>query len=72
MARAEERTPRHAGDLYNAFLRRGADLAGYRFYVGQLNTGAQARDPIRLGFVQSPEFQARLNAVIAAGCLPGF
>jgi hypothetical protein len=25
MARAEERMPRHVGDLYNAFLRRGAE-----------------------------------------------
>jgi hypothetical protein len=53
MARAEERTPRHVGDLCNAFLRRGADLAGYQFYVEQLNTGAQTRDPMRLGCRQA-------------------
>jgi len=65
-----ERTPRYVGDLYNAFMRRGADLPGYQFWVGQLTSGAQTRDQVRLGFVGSPEFQNRLNQVIAAGCLP--
>ncbi len=65
---AGERTKRHVGDLYNAFLRRGGDLDGYNFWVSQIASGSQTRDQVRAAFLQSPEFQARVNAVIAAGC----
>jgi len=57
-------------DLYYAFLRRGGDLAGYEFWVNQLTSGAQTRERVRQGFVQSPEFQDRVLQVINAGCLP--
>ena len=60
----------HVGDLYNAFLRRGGDLNGYNYWVGQLTSAAQTRTQVRTAFVQSPEFQGRVNAVIAAGCFP--
>jgi hypothetical protein len=66
------RNAMYVGDLYNAFLRRGGDLAGYQFWVGQLNSGAQTRDSLRSQFVASSEFQNRVSAVIAAGCAPGY
>ncbi|MBX3674423.1 MAG: DUF4214 domain-containing protein [Burkholderiales bacterium] len=58
------------GDLYNAFLRRSGDLAGVLFWIGELSTGARTRENVRQAFVASPEFQARVAAVIAAGCVP--
>ncbi len=58
------------GDLYNAFLRRGGDLAGVQFWIGQLDAGAQTSEQVRRQFVASPEFQARVNALIAHGCAP--
>jgi hypothetical protein len=56
------------GDLYNAFLRRGGDLAGVQFWIGQLNGGA-TRNSIRQQFIASPEFQGRVAAIIAEGCV---
>jgi hypothetical protein len=64
------RNAEYVGDLYNALLRRGGDLAGFNFWQGQINTGAQTRDQVRLAFLPSPEFQNRVNAIIAAGCFP--
>jgi hypothetical protein len=63
-------TPDFVGDLYNAFMRRGpgGDSTGFNFWVGQ--AGTQGRDFVRSQFVPSAEFQARVSAVIAAGCLP--
>lgn len=63
-------TPDFVGDLYNAFLRRGpgGDSAGYNFWVSQITGGAQTRDQVRSAFTPSAEFQARVAAVIAAGC----
>ena len=68
-ARARSNT-QYVGDLYNAFLRRGGDLAGVRFWIGALDRGASTREQVRQAFVASPEFQARVQAVIAAGCQP--
>ena len=59
----------HVGDLYNAFLRRGADLSGYNYWAGQLN-GGQTRDFVRTQFLQSPEFQNRVAQVISTPCIP--
>ncbi len=61
----------YVGDLYNAFLRRGGDLTGVLFWVGQITDGTQTREQVRQAFVASPEFSARVNAVIAAGTFPG-
>ena len=55
------------GDLYNAFLRRGGDLDGVKFWITQLDSGV-ARQAVRRKFLESAEFSARVNAVIAAGC----
>jgi YVTN family beta-propeller protein len=60
----------YVGDLYNAFLRRGGDLDGVKFWIGQLDSGASSRDQLRQQFVSSPEFTARVNAVIQQGCKP--
>jgi len=56
-------------DLYNAFLRRGADLAGFNYWVDHLETGAISRPDLLTVFVDSAEFQGRVDEVIAAGCL---
>ncbi len=57
------------GDLYNAFLRRGGDLDGVLFWVNQLATGARTRSAVRQAFIQTPEFNARVSALLAQGCI---
>jgi hypothetical protein len=57
------------GDLYNAFLRRGGDLGGVRFWIDQLDSGARTRDQERTDFIASPEFTNRVNAIVAQGCM---
>ena len=54
-------------DLYASFLRRGGDLAGVQYWIGQLNAGV-SRDALRRSFLASPEFQGRLAAIAAADC----
>ncbi len=60
----------YVGDLYNAFLRRGADLAGVQYWLSQLDSGAKSRTQLRADFFASPEFTTRLAAVAAESCLP--
>jgi DNA-binding beta-propeller fold protein YncE len=55
-------------DLYNAFLRRGGDLDGVRFWIEQLDTGARSRDELRQAFIDSPEFQQHVRDMVAEGC----
>jgi uncharacterized delta-60 repeat protein len=55
-------------DMYNAFMRRGGDLEGLRFWVGQLDSGTRTRDEVRRQFTASPEFTARVSAMVAQGC----
>jgi hypothetical protein len=57
-------------DEYYSFLRRGGDITGVKFWINQLNIGAMDRNAERGQFIASPEFGARVNAVIAAGCIP--
>jgi hypothetical protein len=57
----------YVSDLYNTFMRRGGDLPGQQYWISQLAGGA-TREQVRLAFLGSPEFQARVQAVIAAGC----
>ncbi len=59
----------YVGDLYNAFLRRGGDLTGVQYWIGQVST-AQSRDTVLQSFLSSPEFAARVNAVVSQGCMP--
>lgn len=68
---ARRRTnPGFVADMYNAFLRRGPDLAGVLFWTERQDSGALTRQRVRELFVTSPEFQARVQAVIAQGCIP--
>jgi glucose/arabinose dehydrogenase len=59
----------YVGDLYNAFLRRGGDLGGVQYWIGQLDGGVP-RNAIRQQFIASPEFSNRVNAIVAEGCVP--
>lgn len=56
-------------DMYNAFLRRGGAVEEVSFWIGQLTGGAKDRNRIRADFIDTPEFGARVNAVITAGCV---
>jgi hypothetical protein len=60
----------YVGDLYNAILRRGGDGPGVQYWINSIGSGALTREQVRQQFVQSPEFQARVQQIIAAGCLP--
>ena len=55
-------------DLYNAILRRGADCGGFTAWVDNLDS--MTRVQVLQAFTASTEFQTRVDAVIAAGCLP--
>ncbi len=59
----------YVGDLYNAFLRRGADAAGFAFWVGALDGSTQTRAQVLQSFIDSTEFATRVAAVAAAGCV---
>jgi len=61
--------PQFVGDLYNAILRRGGDLGGVQFWITQLDTGV-SRDSVRAQFLATAEFTARVDAIVAQGCLP--
>lgn len=56
-------------DLYYAFLRRGADLGGFNYWVDQLDRGKLNREQVRQAFVAAPEFQDRVQEVIEEQCL---
>jgi hypothetical protein len=53
-------------DCYNGILRRGALPTEIQAWVDLL-TGGATRTEVLTGFVNSPEFQARVDQVIAAG-----
>jgi hypothetical protein len=55
-------------DLYDAILRRGPGIGGFNFWVGQLNSGA-TRQALLDSFINTLEFQGRVDKVIAAGCM---
>ena len=57
-------------DLYYALLQRGAETAGYNYWVGQLNGSFLSRGQVRQQFLTSPEMQAQSAAIAAQGCLP--
>jgi hypothetical protein len=60
----------YVADMYDTFLRRGADLAGFQYWVGQLATSARTREQVRQYFVASPEFAGRVATIVAQGCAP--
>jgi hypothetical protein len=41
-----------------------------QFWINQLVAGNRTREGERREFISSPEFQARVNAILAAPCLP--
>lgn len=59
----------YVSDMYDTFLRRGGDLAGVQYWIGQLDSGAMTREQVRQNFLASPEFQGRVSAIVAQGCL---
>lgn len=61
--------PDFMGDVYNTYLRRGpgGDSTGFNYWVSE--TPRRGRDAVRGAFIPSPEFQNRVAAVVAAGCL---
>lgn len=59
---------RYVSDLYNAFMRRSADIAGFDFWVDQLIRGTMTHGQIRKAFIDSPEFANRVGAIATAGC----
>jgi hypothetical protein len=60
----------YVGDLYNAFLRRGGDLAGVQFWIAQLDNQTQTRNQVRQAFTATSEYQGRVANVVNQGCLP--
>jgi hypothetical protein len=61
--------PGYVEDLYDAIMRRGPELEGFNFWVGVLQSGAVSRVQLLDSFIASTEFQDRVQAVIAAGCM---
>ena len=57
-------------DMYYSFLRRGGDTTGVGFWINELNAGRKDRNTVRVDFINSPEFGARVQSVINAGCSP--
>ncbi len=57
-------------DLYNTFIRRGAELKGQLFWEKQLAEKSLSRDQLRTAFLASPEFQKRVAAVAGLSCMP--
>jgi hypothetical protein len=55
-------------DCYYAFMRRYATASEVNWWVNELNTAARDREQVRRDFIASPEFQGRVNAMIAQGC----
>jgi hypothetical protein len=56
-------------DLYYAFTRRYAAVSEVNYWVNTLNGGVLTRGQLRQQFVQSPEFQGRVTAILNAGCV---
>ncbi|HYC57802.1 MAG TPA: DUF4214 domain-containing protein [Candidatus Binatia bacterium] len=74
-ARESARSPgaRSAGvvaDFYNAFMRRGGDRTGVEFWIAEIDSGRRTREDVRQAFMATAEFQGRVQAVAAQGCLP--
>jgi hypothetical protein len=55
--------------LYDALLRRAADAGGLDYWSTQLDAGSATRDQVRAAFLQSGEFQVRVEAIARAGCV---
>jgi hypothetical protein len=56
-------------DMYSTFMRRGGDLAGVSYWVGQMAAQPLSHVVVRRAIIASPEFGARVQAVISQGCM---
>lgn len=56
-------------DLYYTFMRRYADVSEVNYWLNELNSGSRTREELRQFFIQSPEFQARVTAIMNEQCL---
>ena len=59
-------TAQRVTDLFDAFLRRGADGAGATYWQAQMAVDPES---VRRAFLASPEFSLRVDAIVAAGCV---
>ena len=50
-------------------MRRGPELAGFNFWVGLIDGDVLTRQHVLDAFINAGEFQARVQNVIAAGCM---
>jgi hypothetical protein len=57
-------------DMYNAIMRRSPDPGGFAFWINLLDLGVLTRPQVLNYFVDSQEFQLRVQEVINAGCMP--
>ena len=63
---------RSAREIFLTFARIGASgFGGVNFWINELNTSARDINNVRFNFLNSPEFGARVQAVINAGCFTG-
>lgn len=56
------------GDMYNGFMRRGADVDGFNFWATEVSSGRRSRDDVCREFMASHE---RLASVAADSYPPG-
>jgi hypothetical protein len=56
-------------DMYDAILRRGPDASGFAAWVNTLDTGQLTRNGLLDLFVNSGEFQGRVQQVINTVCV---
>ena len=56
-------------DLYNGILKRGTIPSEVSYWVNLLYTGTYDREQVLQYFIDSPEFQIRVQEVIDAGCV---
>jgi hypothetical protein len=57
-------------DLYDVLLRRGAEVEGFNFWVGQLEGFYMDRPTVRNYCFASGEWGQRYNEIANAGCVP--
>ena len=57
----------YVNNLYQNVLGRDADSSGLNYWVGQLNSGAETRDEVLLGFAESAENKALFTEMTGFG-----
>lgn len=60
----------YVADLYDVFFRRAPDVAGFNYWVAELDALARTRQGVIDAFFGSVEWTDRVNAITAAGCQP--